>query len=61
MGKKIWYEIQLKCIKENAAFSCVVGETQTIAKVKSVGLAYQVAMKLQEIYDAEHWKVMILV
>jgi hypothetical protein len=59
MSKKIWYEIELECIKDNANFSCVAGEKQIIAKVKSVGLAYQMALKLQEIYDKEHWKVII--
>ena len=59
--KKQWYEIKLKCIKENASLDCKVGDIQTIAKVKSLGLAYQVTLKLEEIYDKEHWKVMILV
>ena len=60
MSKKVWYEIQLECIKESASFTCKVGDIQTVAKVKSKGLAYQVALKLEEIYRKEYWKISIV-
>lgn len=50
MGKKVWYEIEIRCIKDSVAFSMRTGETQTVAKVKSYGLAYVTAQAISNVY-----------
>ena len=50
MSKKIWYNVEIECIKDNPAFILKVGEKDIVARVKSYGLAYGVAMEISKIY-----------
>ena len=59
MSKKQWYEIQVECIKFNPTCTLLVGEKNTVAKVKSYGLAFQVANFLQSIYSKEYFDISI--
>ena len=51
MTKKEWYSIEIECIKENPALTMRKGEKQTVAKVKSLGLAYVTANAINKLYD----------
>lgn len=46
--KKQWYNIYMECVKESAAVTGKLGETQCIGKIKSEGLAYATCMAIQE-------------
>lgn len=50
MSKKVWYQIEIECIKFNPSFDMKVGEKQIVAKVKSYGLAYAAANTIKDIY-----------
>ena len=50
MSKKVWYQIEIECIKFNPSFDMKVGEKQVVAKVKSSGLAYITASAMKEVY-----------
>ena len=50
MAKKEWYEIIVTCVKEAPSIDCRLGESFTVAKVKSVGNAYVVTEALRETY-----------
>lgn len=50
MSKKVWYNVEIECIKNNPAFTLKVGEKDTVARVKSYGLAYAVAMEISKVY-----------
>ena len=50
MSKKVWYQIEIECIKFNPSFDMKVGEKQIVAKVKSYGLAYAAAQAISGIY-----------
>jgi hypothetical protein len=59
MVKKLWYSIDVECIKNNVSFSCDVGTKWTVAKVLSKGLAFIVADNLQSAYKPEYFKITI--
>lgn len=50
MSKKVWYTVEIECIKFNPSFDMKVGEKQVVAKVKSYGIAYAVAQTISGIY-----------
>jgi hypothetical protein len=50
MAKKEWYTVVARCIEENSIHDCKVGDTIILAKVKSLGNAYTVAVALSETY-----------
>lgn len=50
MAKKEWYTVTARCIKENSMHDCNIGDVITLAKVKSLGNAYTVAVALSETY-----------
>lgn len=50
MSKKVWYQIEIECIKFNPSFDMKVGEKQIVAKVKSYGLAYTTANTIKDVY-----------
>lgn len=58
MAKKIWFDVVIECIKYNPDSVLQVGEVDTLARVKSKGLAFIVACELQEFYG-ECFKVTI--
>lgn len=51
MAKKVWYQIEIECIKFNPSIDLKVGEKQIVAKVKSYGLAYHAAMAISGVYE----------
>lgn len=46
--KKQWYNIYMKCEKENPSITSKLGEVTCIGKIKSEGLAYVTCKALQE-------------
>lgn len=60
MAKKLWYEIEIECIKYKVGCSMLVGEKLAVAKVKSKGLAYSIAKHLADTqYTNDYFKVSI--
>ena len=59
MSKKLWYSIELECIKLKDNSSMLVGEKETICKVKSKGLAFVVAADLEKMYNKEYFNIII--
>ena len=53
MREKTWYEVKVTCNQNgrNSALSRPMID-ETVAKVKSSGLAYQVKLKMEEIYKS---------
>lgn len=60
MAAKQWYMVEIECIKFNPSCTLNVGEKSIVAKVKSYGLAYNVAQFLQTIYNNEYFNIKIL-
>lgn len=58
MSKKIWFDVVIECVKYNPDSTLKVGEVDTLARVKSKGLAFIVAIELQKFYG-EDFKVTI--
>lgn len=59
MTKKVWYSIEIECIKETAASTLRVGEKDLVCKVKSKGLAFLVAADLEKTYKQEYFKIIV--
>ena len=59
MANKVWYQIEVECIKSNASYSMEVGEKTVVAKVKSMGLACHVAYAMEKVYNPKHFNVTI--
>ena len=50
MAKKEWYNIEIECIKFDPVVEMRLGEKKIVARVKSYGLAYHVAVTISGIY-----------
>lgn len=50
MGKKLWYDVEVECIKYDALSTMLVGEKDIIARVKSKGLAIITAQSIKRVY-----------
>ena len=59
MAAKQWYSIEIECIKFNAFCTMKVGEKSIVSKVRSYGLAYNVAQFLATIYSPEYFNITI--
>lgn len=59
MAKKVWFSIEVECIKNKSCMSLAVGEKWTVAKVVSKGLAFIVADQLRSVYNPEYFKISI--
>ena len=59
MSNKIWYSIEIECIKFNPFCTLLVGEKSIVCKVKSYGLAYNIAQFLESVYNKEYFTITI--
>lgn len=59
MAAKQWYSIEIECIKFNPSCTLKVGEKSVVSKVKSYGLAYNVAQFLESVYNKEYFQITI--
>ena len=50
MGKKLWYDVEIECIKYDTLSNMLVGEKDIIAHVKSKGLAIITAQSIKQVY-----------
>ena len=60
MAKKIWYNVEVECIKESANCTMRKGEKEVIAKVKSKGLAHVTAIGMKSIYKKDLFKIKVI-
>ena len=59
MSKKLWYSIEIECVKYDALSTMLVGEKNIVAKVKSKGLAILIAKNLENVYKTDQFKISI--